>query len=118
MTRKSSSPDFDPVLYVRKPNACLSALASDELDCDSAGASSGSPPAHLLLKNQQPGTYFVFVDGYVDSAGAFSLDVSLSAPTLPPSNDSCTSPCRNIRHSIFKRRVLVSLTIRKIPSRS
>ncbi|MBX7099316.1 MAG: hypothetical protein K1X89_16505 [Myxococcaceae bacterium] len=92
VTRKASSPDFAPVLYVRKPNACLSALASDELDCDSAGASSGSPPAHLLLKNQQPGTYFVFVDGYVDSAGAFTLDVSLSAPTLPPSNDTCSSP--------------------------
>ncbi|MBS1151796.1 MAG: Alkaline serine protease [Myxococcaceae bacterium] len=91
-TPKSTSPDFSPVIYVRKTNACASSLAGDELGCDSTASTSSGTAAHLVFLNQQPGTYSVFVDGALDTVGGFNLDVGLSAPTLPPSNDSCSAP--------------------------
>lgn len=72
-----------PSLYVRK-GTCTSQLLGDELVClERVG------PARTVLTNLAAGTYFLFVDGAGGSAGDFTLSVTRSAPTTPPSNDEC-----------------------------
>ncbi|MBE2248709.1 MAG: hypothetical protein IAE78_04100 [Myxococcus sp.] len=72
-----------PALYVRS-GSCGSQLLGDELVClERVG------PARAVLTNLAAGTYWVFVDGAGGTAGDFSLSVTRSAPTPPPSNDEC-----------------------------
>lgn len=88
-TPAAANPDYEPVIYVRKPGGCADASVSNEIACDSAGSTPSGTPAAVTLLNQQPGTYFVFVDGALHTSGQFVLDAVLSAPTLPPANDTC-----------------------------
>jgi hypothetical protein len=69
-----------PVFYVRRD--CASTTANDELFCGWGG---------ITLLNQQPGTYFVWVDG---SSALFDLTVDLFPATPRPANDLCTAPSR------------------------
>jgi hypothetical protein len=87
-----ADPTFHPAVYVRRPGACSSAAATDELGCDTSGLSADGTPAHLVLENQQPGTYFLIVDSTESTSGEFALDVTLSAPTPGPVNDTCAAP--------------------------
>ncbi len=66
-----------PVLAVRG-GACG---AGTELGCGAGGP--------LVLYNQQPGTYFVWLSGAGGSAGAYALDLALLPPSAPPANDAC-----------------------------
>ncbi len=66
-------------LYLRRD--CASAAAEAELACRA--------PGELLVPDIEAGTYFLFVDGYRDAAGPFTLQVDLGAPLLPPENDRC-----------------------------
>lgn len=72
----------NPVIFVRR--ACDSTIPADELAC-SAYVSSET----LLLMNQQPGTYFLWAEGRLSNV---NVPITLLPPTLPPSNDRCTSP--------------------------
>lgn len=75
-----------PAVYVRAPNNCTNFSPGWEVGCMAA---TQVGPTRLYLPNQQPGTYFLFVDSMTYDMGAFSLAVTLRAPTLPPANDSC-----------------------------
>jgi hypothetical protein len=88
VTPKSGSSSYRPVAFVRK--TCASAASADELGCGSASAT--GKELSLSLEVVPEGTYFVFVDGYSGSAGAFDLKVTLSKPPPPPANDTCSSP--------------------------
>jgi hypothetical protein len=64
---------FDTVMYLR--SVCAS--SSSEIDCnDDGGASSGS----LIQASLTPGTYFLFIDGYGGSNGAYTLDIDVTCP--------------------------------------
>lgn len=75
-----------PVIFVRKPMACSSGLATDELGCND---SFGGMPSRITLLNQQPGTYFLWVDSGFAQVGAFTLSVQLTPTLPPPANDTC-----------------------------
>lgn len=78
----AGSPFFRPALYLR--SSC--GVASD-LACSQAAADGGT--ASLSYENLAPGTYFLWVDGVGQSAGAFTLTSSLLPPTL---GERCTGP--------------------------
>lgn len=77
--------NFVPVVYVRSAN-CASTSPVDEQGCQTSFTPSTQT---LQLQAQQPGTYYVWVDGGLQTSGTFQLDVTLGAPSTPPSNDSC-----------------------------
>ncbi len=79
---------FAPVVYVRKPGVCTSGLETDRLACNSSDTMTA--PNVVMLYNQAPGTYSLWVDSS-DKAGPFTLQVDLLPPTAPPSNDTCAS---------------------------
>jgi hypothetical protein len=76
---------LSPALYVRAVNSCAVEKVSSELICvtDTAGVATAD------LANQAPGTYFVWVDSRLSTAGAFALNVTASAPLPAPTNDTC-----------------------------
>lgn len=78
-----------PTLYVRAPTQCASFSAGFELACV---AESVVKPLRITLPNQPAGTYFLFVDSNSYATGAYTLNVTRRAATLPPSNDSCSAP--------------------------
>jgi len=70
-------PHFDAVLYVRRDD-CTD--ADGEVTCND-----DTPHGHSSRIDEvlDPGTYFVFVDGYNNEIGAFKMNVALSeVPTL------------------------------------
>jgi len=70
-------PRFDAVLYLRRDDC---SNAEGEVAC-----SDDTPRGHTSRVDEvlDPGTYFVFVDGYNSEAGAFKMSVGLSdVPTL------------------------------------
>ncbi len=72
---------FNPVLYLRK--VCDG--DGTELACDEKGA--GMPALVDLVL--QPGSYFLWVDGYFGTKGPFTLDLTLAAPPAAPANGTC-----------------------------
>jgi hypothetical protein len=86
-------PQFDSVLYVRKDD-CTE--AESEIACnDDATAGSGkrgpSSRGSRIDEVLEPGTYYVFVDGYGSEAGPFRMNVQVAdVPTL-------ADACRQIR---------------------
>ncbi|MDB4939373.1 MAG: hypothetical protein JWP87_6345 [Labilithrix sp.] len=82
-------PQFDSVLYVRKDEC---AEAESEVACnDDATAGSGkrgpSSRGSRIDEVFEPGTYYVFVDGYGSEAGPFRMNVQTAdVPTLA---DAC-----------------------------
>src|SRR5207249_245186 len=81
-----SAGTFNPVLYVRKPGSCSNAACTEELGCAAGGASG---PRQLRFPSQDAGTYFVWVDGALNTAGQFTLTATTAAPSAPPANDDC-----------------------------
>ncbi len=61
--------DFDTVVYVRRGGCGAAQIGCND---DASGAAG---PSSLVLSNQPPGVYFVFVDGYAAAAGNFVLTV-------------------------------------------
>jgi hypothetical protein len=97
VTPAGTTPDYIPLLYVRK--VCDSEVATDELGCD-APYSAGDV-ASVVVKNLPVGTYAVWVDGNADyytgpTNGDFTLDIKLEAPVLPPTNDVCGAANANV----------------------
>jgi hypothetical protein len=85
ITPSGSSPNYDPVISIR--SVCTSEMPSDEVTCNELGPGMAVTVDAVLM----PGTYWVWVDGYANSAGAFTLQVTLSPPPTPPANENCTS---------------------------
>lgn len=75
---------FRPVVAVRK--ACADTAAAAELAC-ARGRAAGEPAA-ASLRNLPAGRYFVWVDGFYTSRGAYTLAV-LVRPPLSPAPDAC-----------------------------
>lgn len=88
VTPTGLSPSYQPVVSVRAAS-CTDATRTGERGCVSPLSAT---QARVSLVNQPAGTYFVWVDGALDTAGPFQLEVALAAPTPPPSNDSCAAP--------------------------
>jgi hypothetical protein len=90
------SAEFDTVLYLRQGDC---ADDSSEVKCnDDAGPKRSRIDAVL-----DPGSYFVFVDGYGDEAGTYRLNVvSRDAPTL-------SEVCRGARPLAASSRVVGAL---------
>ncbi len=81
------SSSFTPVVYVRKPGACASELAADQLGCF---AGTAARTVGLSLRAVPAGTYFLHVDS-ASGAGPFELRVRTSA-AAQPAHDTCTAP--------------------------
>jgi hypothetical protein len=77
--------DFRPGVYLRKSD-CDSEATKDELVCAAAEHAEDSVVA--VYGDLDPGTYWVWVDGY-SGTGDFQLQVKLDPPVIPPSNDRC-----------------------------
>jgi hypothetical protein len=75
-TADMSTPNFSPILYVRK--TC--ADDASEVNCDFGG---------VKAANLAPGTYFLWVDTDGTTTGKYALTVDL---VTPPMNDTCNSP--------------------------
>lgn len=77
-------PRFDAVLYVRKDCADPGSEVTCNDDVQSRTSSRGSTMrASKVDEVLEPGTYFVFVDGYEDAEGNFKVTVtSREVPTL------------------------------------
>jgi hypothetical protein len=87
VTPTGPTPTFEPVVSVRA--SCADGSRTGELACVSPLAPTA---ARAVLVNQPAGTYTVWVDSARDTAGPFQLEVTTSAPTPPPANDSCAAP--------------------------
>jgi hypothetical protein len=87
VTPTGVSPSFQPVVSVR--TSCADASRATERGCVSPLAAA---QARLTLVNLPAGTYVVWVDGALDTAGPFQLEVTTAPPTPPPANDSCAAP--------------------------
>jgi hypothetical protein len=85
LTPDANSPNYDPVLSIRA--VCTSEDPADEVTCNELGPAMTIPVEAIL----QPGTYFLWVDGFNGTFGAFSLQVTLSPPPVPPANESCAA---------------------------
>ncbi len=77
-----------PVISIRR-TMCNSTAVADQVACQAQA--NGGQSASLSLLNQQPGTYWVWVDAVTGSIGRFDLTV-LSRPGTPaPTNDTCAT---------------------------
>jgi hypothetical protein len=78
-------PSFDSVLYLR--NDCGS--DSQEVACNDDREAEGRQRLNALLDTElSPGTYFLHVDGYHLSAGAYELTVALEAIEVNDCSDA------------------------------
>lgn len=73
-----------PVVYLRK-GSCTAPAAADELACASGGGAAG-----FVKRSLPPGSYYVWVDGYGESAGTYRLQLDVSSPVPIPANDVCS----------------------------
>lgn len=79
----TSTSTLDPAVYIRRGSAnCDSEVAANEIACET----SGDAATFTTVPGEQ---YFIWVDGYLNTEGAFDLTVTL---TDPPANDSCAAP--------------------------
>jgi hypothetical protein len=81
---------FDTVMYLRS-----NCQAGPDLDCDDDdGPGTGS---RITYDFQQPGTYYLFVDGYSSNAGAYTLTVDVACGqgwVYDPVSGACVDdPC-------------------------
>lgn len=80
-------PDFDSILYVRKGD-CGSPKAEVACNDDApTGRSRHGQRASRIDQVFEPGTYYVFVDGYRDEVGAFRL--AFSSSNVPTIAEAC-----------------------------
>ncbi len=78
---------YSPALYLRSDGQCASLDTHAELACSAESATPGMVTLDAFMAG---GNYFLIVDGSSNSAGSFSLDLSLTplASRLP---DSCAA---------------------------
>jgi len=83
------APHFDSVLYVRKED-CSDIETEVACNDDASPTPGGSPDQHHSRIEQifEPGTYYVFVDGYSSGNGPFKLHVELT--DVPPLAELCS----------------------------
>ncbi len=67
-------------------DVCGAAGAGNERACRTG------PGSTFQSRNLLAGTYYIVVDGDDSVTGAFTLNVTLTPGTPPPSNDTCNSP--------------------------
>lgn len=82
-------PQFDSVLYVRKDECgdSESEIACNDDATSGSGKRGSSSKGSRIDEVLDPGTYWVFVDGYGTEAGAFRMNVQIAdVPTLA---DAC-----------------------------
>lgn len=81
------NPSFDSVLYVRKDD-CIDQESQIACNDDAAQTSSRKTThASRIEEVFEPGTYFVFVDGYQDQGGTFKMKVEIA--DVPSLADEC-----------------------------
>ncbi len=86
-------PQFDSVLYVRKEECgeTEAEVACNDDATAGAGKRGASSRGSRIDEVLEPGTYFVFVDGYASEVGTFHMNVQIAdVPTL-------ADACRQIR---------------------
>ena len=74
-TSPPATTTFQPVVYLR--SACADTTVPNQLGCV---ANLTSTPHILSLPNQPAGTYYLWVDGSLDTSGPFSLNVTATTP--------------------------------------
>ncbi len=82
--------NFDPILYLRQGDCAdtdSEIACNDDLKGASAHGGSQHPPSRLD-QMLEPGTYFVFVDGYGSSDGAYKLTTEIE--DIPTVGEVCT----------------------------
>ena len=67
-------------------NACGATGMMNQRGCDTG------LPATFVARGVPAGTYYLVVDGASAQTGAFTVDVTLAAPTPLPTNDTCSTP--------------------------
>lgn len=80
---------FTPVVYLRTLANCADGTAMSELGCFAAAAT-GTMTRRFF--NVPAGSYALWVDSAEAVDTTFNLGVQLLAPTLPPANDTCSTP--------------------------
>lgn len=88
--QSSTGSSLQPVIQMKKPNACASDLSSDELFCAWPDPADPSRVTRVL-GDVPPGQYFLWVDGDATTHGAFQLKATLGTPAAVPANDSCAN---------------------------
>lgn len=61
---------------------------TNELDCQDLEV---ADPEVISVQTLPPGTYFVVLAAYRQSAGQFGIDLTLEPPPAPPANDTCAA---------------------------
>src|SRR6185436_1065832 len=95
-TCSTTSTNYDSVVYVRSG----SCAAGAEVACndDAAGCFTSEPNDHhgsrLTVSVTAGQTYFIVVDGYASSAGAFSLTVVPPNPSVPTASPTPPAACQ------------------------
>jgi hypothetical protein len=87
----SAGSALQAVVFVRAPNACANDSLATELACDNPLVFGEGAATDILMLDQAPGTYFVWVSGALNSAGDFTLTAAETGPTLPPPNATCAT---------------------------
>lgn len=82
------SSGFIPAAYLR--STCESELSSELVACNAASSSGGA--SVIAVGNLAAGTYFLWVDGLLQTRGSFVLEVTTKEPLWPPFNDTCATP--------------------------
>jgi hypothetical protein len=81
---------LQPVISLRKPNACDSTADADTVLC--AWPDPSDPYRVTRIAGEiAAGSYYLWVDGDATSDGAFQLKATLGAPVAPPANDNCNT---------------------------
>ncbi len=76
--------ELDSAILALRGASCTSAVAGDQLGCDSAAR------PRLFFPTLASGDYWLVVDGKVAGAqGLFTLDVRRAAPVAPATNETC-----------------------------
>ncbi len=74
-----------PVVFLRGVNACPGTV---EQSCDAPANGAAS----LAVAGLPAGTWYLFVESRSGAPGRVSVNVSLQAPAVPPTNDTCSAP--------------------------
>jgi hypothetical protein len=74
LTIDTNGSSYDTMLFIRRDNCTSGAVVGCD---DDSGVGTAS---QIVLTNADPGTYYVFVDGWSSSRGAYQLHVTVGGP--------------------------------------
>ncbi|MBN1946810.1 MAG: trypsin-like peptidase domain-containing protein, partial [Bradymonadales bacterium] len=75
---------FDTLLYLR--SSCLD--TASELACNDDATPPGGYGSHIAA-TLDPGSYYLFMDGYSSSVGSYTLALTFTEPSATPDGDTC-----------------------------